>query len=177
MQQQQQQPTQQSSQAIPTPMHFEYPLPPVQFSTAPPTGLHVHKPRRSSSPPAKMFLMEQNNDQPRSSTHAFSATLSASAFTSSSGSTMSEMSQEQYSSDARIERAEERRERRRIISPRKRYHRQARAAVGGGGGGGHQRPCLDFEKMQQVKFANKYHDALSMRTIRNGAIALIIMVF
>eukprot|EP00095_Tigriopus_kingsejongensis_P006361 maker-scaffold42_size484952-snap-gene-1.15 protein:Tk06361 transcript:maker-scaffold42_size484952-snap-gene-1.15-mRNA-1 annotation:"PREDICTED: uncharacterized protein LOC100168936" len=89
---------------------------PVQFSTSPPTGIHVHKPRRSSSPPAKIFLAEN---------HADSALLEQSGLG------------QQYAGDALAERSEERRERRRNISPRKRY-RHSR-----------QRPCLDFEKMQQ----------------------------
>ncbi|TRY78047.1 hypothetical protein TCAL_06623, partial [Tigriopus californicus] len=92
---------------------------PVQFSMSPPTGMHVHKPRRSSSPPSKIFLGECHASQP---SPLEEAGLSPS-----------------YAGDALSEKSEDRRDRRRTISPRKRYRH------------GRQRPCLDFEKMQQLK--------------------------
>lgn len=97
---------------------------PVQFSMSPPTGMHVHKPRRSSSPPAKIFLGECHAHQP---SPLEEAGLSPS-----------------YAGDALSEKSEDRRDRRRTISPRKRYRH------------GRQRPCLDFEKMQQVRIWMDY---------------------
>lgn len=111
-------------------------LQPVQFSMSPPTGVHVHKPRRSSSPPAKMFLFENGNAAAEENGFHCPGTGGGGA-----------VSRQHYSSfsgggGGGDHRLADRRERRRTISPRKRYRQGRTQHI--------QRPCLDFEKMQQV---------------------------
>ena len=120
--------------AVDTPMELQ----PVQFSTSPPTGVHVHKPRRSSSPPAKMFVFENGDSELNNGFHIPAA--GAGALAAGNGGAVS--GRQQFSGDAKAERSAERRERRRTISPRKRYRQSRTQHI--------QRPCLDFEKMQQV---------------------------
>ena len=115
---------------------------PVQFSTSPPTGLHVYKPRRSSSPPTKMFLA--------------SGSLALAEGGGDGGSHLAPPTsgyvEQHQAGGVALEREGstefERRDRggtsssRRMISPRKKYRHSRTNHM--------QRPCLDFEKMQQV---------------------------
>ena len=108
---------------------------------SPPTGQHVYKPRRSSSPPAKVFVM---NPPLSDDARPLLGAVGGAGFKGLS---------EPYAGDSLRERAEDRREKRRTISPRK---RSRHSLLGGGGRAGQQRPCLDFEKMQQVRQISPY---------------------
>ena len=161
---------------------------PVEFSTSPPTGIHVHKPRRSLSPPPNVFssadsIVDSAHDadnQPNNTAQdpAWPTKLKVVESSklwcpipvrpnpvfdlgktgSAEGPTIN--AHPQFSRHAEI-RAEERRERR-AISPRKRYRHQNRIH--------HlQRPCLDFEKMQQVKHSlNQQKQGNSAARLRSG---------
>jgi len=114
----------------------------LQFSTSPP--INVHKPRRSISPQRqqKLFseytlLEQQANKAPKrqnrlSSQHDASLTPSCS----------SSVSRHDYVNGLpALERQVDERRERRGISPRKRSQTSRACHI--------QRPCLDFEKMQQ----------------------------
>lgn len=104
----------------------------VQFSTSPPTGNHVHKPRRSLSPPPKMMLMEQEEEVP--TIHSHSSKIWCPASLESRGVEQLLVGGEE---------PQQQRKERRAISPKKRYRQSRVHHI--------QRPCLDFEKMQQLK--------------------------
>ncbi len=117
---------------------------PVQFSTSPPTGLHVYKPsRRSSSPPhhngagangAPAGTAAAGDDGQEEVVDGAAGGLHPDDYGAAGGGGGGGSGRR--SSD---------RSRRTTISPRKRYSRQSRTQPLP------QRPCLDFEKMQQVR--------------------------
>lgn len=112
--------------------------PPVQFSTAPPTGVHVKKPRRSTSPPSIVESTIDNHPDCDNSVQKEIASLMESKLLSPA-----HHSQHHSQLSPTCSRTSElRKEKRGLVSPGKRL-RPSRAH--------HlQRPCLDFEKMQQV---------------------------
>ena len=150
---------------------------PVEFSTSPPTGMHVHKPRRSLSPPGNVF---SNADSSADSAHIADNQPSNSSAQHTWPTVVKIVESSKlwcpipvlpepptvsthtpFSRHAEI-RAEERRERR-AISPKKRYRHQHRIH--------HlQRPCLDFEKMQQVSKGQytQENDASLCWRVKNG---------
>ena len=94
---------------------------PVEFRTSPPEG--AHRPTRSLSPPPKFFLADRREDMAAPLSAAAAAMLS---------------SQEQQPAALSVANGNN------IGSPRKRHRHAHRSHH-------HiQRPCLDFEKMQQV---------------------------
>ncbi|XP_068219069.1 IQ motif and SEC7 domain-containing protein 2-like isoform X1 [Palaemon carinicauda] len=101
--------------------------PPVQFRTSPP--LEAHKPLRSVSPPTKMLSLASSGRE---------NLLSAGGATGGSGSPEGATGSSEGGSTPRAEGGA------RAASPRKRHRQTPRP---------HQmhRPCLDFEKMQQMK--------------------------
>ena len=104
---------------------------PVQFSTSPPVD--VHKPRRSLSPPPKLFgFRGQEADSGQAIPEIRPRSASGLGTYSSS---LGDLSRLEYE-------ALERREKK-TISPRKRSRTSRVQHI--------QRPCLDFEKMQQVR--------------------------
>jgi hypothetical protein len=95
---------------------------PLEFRTSPPEG--AHRPTRSLSPPPKFFLADRREDM--------AAPLSAAAAAAMLS------SQEQQPTALSVANGNN------IGSPRKRHRHAHRSHH-------HiQRPCLDFEKMQQV---------------------------
>ena len=97
------------------------PTTPVEFSTTPPN--HVHKPRRSTSPPTPLVI--RRSQTPNTNPHHEVVLPSFKEFT---------RSQSQHLDDRRSER--------RAIGSKKRYKQSRIHHL--------QRPCLDFEKMQLV---------------------------
>lgn len=98
------------------------PTTPVEFSTTPPN--HVHKPRRSTSPPTPLVI--RRSQTPNTNPHHEVVLPSFKEFT---------RSQSQHLDDRRSER--------RAIGSKKRYKQSRIHHL--------QRPCLDFEKMQLLK--------------------------
>ena len=98
------------------------PRPPVQFRTSPP--LEVHKPLRSVSPPTKVLSLANSGREGMSSSGGGETSGSPGVGGSDGGTARAEGGA-------------------RAASPRKRHRQTPRP---------HQmhRPCLDFEKMQQV---------------------------
>ncbi|KAH6925096.1 hypothetical protein HPB50_000323 [Hyalomma asiaticum] len=116
---------------------------PVEFRASPP--LHVHRPY-NGSPPPKVFHAAPGVVGGSSSSSSTSSVSSSTSSSSSGATTLT------LSASAHIPAFEVC-----AVSPRKR-HRQDRGGGGGGtafgvfslvDGGPVQRPCLDFEKMQQ----------------------------
>lgn len=99
------------------------PRPPVQFRTSPP--LEAHKPLRSVSPPTKVLSLANSGREGMSSVGGGETSGSPGVAAGNDGGT------------TRAESGP------RAASPRKRHRQTPRP---------HQmhRPCLDFEKMQQV---------------------------
>jgi len=102
---------------------------PVQFSTSPPVD--VHKPRRSLSPPPKLFGLQQQ--QQHSQQQQQQQSVSQRTSLSSSLGDLSRF-------DVDIE---HRAGCKKTISPRKKSKTSRVQHI--------QRPCLDFEKMQQMR--------------------------
>lgn len=117
---------------------------PVEFRASPP--LHVHRPY-NGSPPPKVFHAAPGVVGGLSSSSSSTSLVSSSLSTTSTGATTLTLSASAHIPAFEVC----------AVSPRKR-HRQDR---GGGGtafgvfslvdGGPVQRPCLDFEKMQQIR--------------------------
>jgi len=117
---------------------------PVQFCTSPP--LNVYKPRRSQSPPPKLFHMASSNRTTDTTTNLLKGNtkVPTGAFRPGGGSNsslgipiphfgrgVSEEGEDEMDGDTR--------------SPHKKHRSTPRPLAA------RQRPCLDFEKMQQIK--------------------------
>lgn len=102
---------------------------PVQFSTSPPVD--VHKPRRSLSPPPKLFGFSQLST-------ARLETDSRAARLGSYSSSLGDLTRIDF--DTKVE---SRASCKKTISPRKKSRTSRVHHI--------QRPCLDFEKMQQLR--------------------------
>ena len=116
---------------------------PVEFSTTPPN--HLHKPRRSTSPPPTIPLVhEAAIALPRPSSNDCSGTRGvATTDHASSGACHAHSSFELRSHDGNsIDRRNSLFVERRAIASKKRYKQSRIHHI--------QRPCLDFEKMQLV---------------------------
>jgi hypothetical protein len=107
---------------------------PLEFRTSPPEG--AHRPTRSLSPPPKFFLADRREDMAAPLSAAAAAMLS---------------SQEQQPTALSVANGNN------IGSPRKRHRHAHRSHH-------HiQRPCLDFEKMQQVSsFSSSFKNKKTM---------------
>jgi len=108
---------------------------PVQFSTSPPVD--VHKPRRSLSPPPKLFGLSQPGQQ-LSSVRQQEAADWRTGRLGSYSSSLGDLTRIDF--DTKIER---RASCKKTISPRKKSRTSRVHHI--------QRPCLDFEKMQQLR--------------------------
>ena len=116
---------------------------PVEFSTTPPN--HVHKPRRSTSPPpciplvheANICLPRHSSDSCRGGEECFTQTFSP-ALSGCHATSLELKSHDGNSIDRRNSLVVERR----AIASKKRYKQSRIHHI--------QRPCLDFEKMQLV---------------------------
>jgi len=113
---------------------------PVQFSTSPP--IDVHKPRRSLSPPPFGFTNQSRNVVSTTShlPHSISSNLPRS--TSKLGNLRKNLSSS-LGDLTRIESENLERRNKKTISPRKKSRTSRVHHI--------QRPCLDFEKMQQLR--------------------------
>jgi len=107
---------------------------PVQFSTSPPVD--VHKPRRSLSPPPKLFGFQGPEPDAGQGGQAIpEIRLTSSAGLGTYSSSLGDLSGLEYEG---LERKGKK-----TISPRKRSRTSRVQHI--------QRPCLDFEKMQQLR--------------------------
>lgn len=112
---------------------------PLEFRTSPPEG--AHRPTRSLSPPPKLFLADHHHESlPQSLSSSSLSALRTSPF----GAAFNASQQQQHGESAALAVANGN-----AGSPRKR-HRHTHHRSHSHGHHMQQRPCLDFEKMQQV---------------------------
>jgi len=118
---------------------------PVQFSTSPPVD--VHKPRRSLSPPPKLFGFNNPPPHMNGATSLSGQAPTTSPTTSSTSRSNSKLGNFSSSlgdlSRIDFDNIERRGACKKTISPRKKSRTSRVHHI--------QRPCLDFEKMQQLR--------------------------
>lgn len=117
---------------------------PLEFRTSPPAGAHRSYPTRSLSPPPKLFLADGGDDEDRQN-----CTAHQSAITGSDPSPVNALTSLPANSGAGSTLTTTATA---AGSPRKRHHRHHHAHHRSQQHHHVQRPCLDFEKMQQVSF-------------------------
>ena len=127
---------------------------PLEFRTSPPEG--AHRPTRSLSPPPKLFLADhhhhhhhQHESLPQSLSSSSLSALRTSPFGAAFNATQQQ--QQQHGESAALAVANGN-----AGSPRKR-HRHTHHRSHSHGHHMQQRPCLDFEKMQQVSRPHSVH--------------------
>jgi len=129
---------------------------PLEFRTSPPEG--AHRPTRSLSPPPKLFLADHHHHQhnqheslPLSLSSSSLSALRTSPFGAAFNATQQQQQQQQHGESAALAVANGN-----AGSPRKR-HRHTHHRSHSHGHHMQQRPCLDFEKMQQVSRPHSVH--------------------